>query len=120
MKILYCPKCGDLFKLTHHELRECRCKRDKVKGKYRGDGKHAEVSKNAVSIKIPNGSIKKAIRRMERLRKDKPKAKDKDYKAHSPIPAWVRPNNGPGNRRTHPLEDTSKGKAGRNPLKPAL
>jgi hypothetical protein len=42
MKILYCPKCGDLFKLTHHELRECRCKRDKVKGKYREDGKHAQ------------------------------------------------------------------------------
>jgi len=108
MKVLYCPKCGDLFKLTRHELRQCRCKRNKVKGKYCQDGKLAEVSKNAVSIKIPNGSIKKAIRKMQRLKKNKPKSKDKDYKTHSPIPAWVRPNSGPGNRRTHLLKDTSK------------
>src|SRR5260370_21543254 len=100
MKVLYCPKCGDLFKLTRKELRECKCKRDKVKGKYRADGKHAEISDNAVSIKIPNGSIKKAIRRMQRLKKDTPKSKDQDTKAHSPIPAWVRPNFGPGNRRS--------------------
>jgi hypothetical protein len=104
MKVIYCKKCGDLFKLTRKGLRECRCERDEVKGKYRADGKHAEVSENAVSIKIPNGSIKEAIRRMERLRKNKPKSKDKDYKAYSPIPAWVRPNFGPGNPRTHHLK----------------
>ena len=108
MKVLYCQKCRDLFKLTRHELGACRCKHDKVKGKYRADGKHAEVSKNAVSIKIPNGSIKKAVRRMERLQKYKPKSKDKDYKAYSPIPAWVRPNFGPGNRRTHPLKRNTR------------
>lgn len=108
MKVIYCEKCGDLFKLTRKELRECKCNRDKVKGKYRTK-KHAEVSDNAVSIKIPNGSIKKAIRRMQRLKRDKPKSKDKDYKAHSPIPAWVRPNFGPGNPHTHHLRnDASK------------
>ena len=107
MKVLYCPKCRDLFKLTRHQLRQCRCKRDKVKGKYRKDGKHAEVSENAVSIKIPNGSIEKATRRMQRLKKDKPKSKDKDYKARSPVAAWVRPNFGTGNRRTHHLKQSN-------------
>jgi hypothetical protein len=53
---------------------------------------------------------------MERLRKEKRKAKDKDYKAHSPIPAWVRPNFGPGNRRTHHLK---QGGTIRQGLKPA-
>ena len=111
MKVLYCERCRDLFKLTRHELRECRCKSDKVKGKYRADGKHAEVSKNAVSIKIPNGSIEKAVSRMERLKRKKPRAKDKDYKVHSAIPAWVRPNFGPGNRRTHALKKNTRGSA---------
>jgi hypothetical protein len=108
MKLIYCKKCGDLFKLTRHELRECQCTTGKVAGKYCKDGKHAEVSENAVSIKIPNGAINKAARRMERLKKRQPKSKDDDYKARSAIPAWVRPNFGPGNRRTHPLSrDTS-------------
>jgi hypothetical protein len=101
MKVIYCEQCHDLFKLTRRELRQCKCGR--VKGKYRTK-KYAEVSENAVSIKIPNGSIENAIRRMQRLKKDKPKSKDKNYKAHSAIPAWVRPNSGPGNRRTHPLK----------------
>jgi hypothetical protein len=100
MKVIYCQKCHDLFKLTRNELRECRCKSGKVKGKYRADGKHAEVSDNAVSIKIPNASIKNAIRKMKRLLRDKPKSKDRDYKEHAAIPAWIRPNNGPGNPHT--------------------
>lgn len=102
MKVLYCEKCHDLFKLTRKELRHCKC--GSVSGRYRDDGGHAEVSKNALSIKIPNGSLKGAIRRMKRLEKKKPKSKDKDYKAHSAIEAWVRPNFGPGNRRTHQLK----------------
>lgn len=99
MKVLYCAKCRDLFKLTRHELRKCKCGR--IAGQYREDGGHAEVSQNAVSIKIPNGSIEKAVRRMKRLNQNKPKSKDKNYKARSPIAAWVRPNSGPGNPRTH-------------------
>jgi|ERR1700733_7498003 len=105
MKVLYCPKCGDLFKLTRHEpLRECRCESEKVKGKYRKDGKHAEVSENAVSIKIHNGSLKNAIRRMKRLERKKPKSTDRDYQKASPVAVWVRPNFGPGNSHTHRLK----------------
>ena len=102
MKVLYCEKCRDLFKLTRYELRKCRCGR--IAGRYHKDGKHADVSENAVSIKMHNGSLKDAVRRMKRLEKKKPKSKDKDYKAYSPIEAWVRPNFAPGNRRTHPLK----------------
>jgi hypothetical protein len=109
MKVLYCEKCHDLFKLTRKEFRECKCGR--VKGKYRTK-KYAEVSNSAVSIKIPNGSIKKAIGRMKRLKQEKPKSKDKDYRGYSAIPAWVRPNNGPGNPHTEPLKkDTRTSKA---------
>jgi hypothetical protein len=102
MKVLYCEKCGDLFKLMRKELRHCKCGR--VKGKYR-TRKYALVSDHAVSIKIPNGSIKEAIRKMQRLKKHKPKSKDTDYKEYSAIPAWVRPNNGPGNPHTEPLKE---------------
>jgi hypothetical protein len=102
MKVIYCKECGDLFKLTSKGLRMCKCRN--VSGRYRKDGKHAEVSESAVSIKIPNGYIKRAVRRMERLRREEPKSTDKDYKAHSSILAWVRPNFGPGNRRTHRLK----------------
>jgi len=102
MKVLYCPKCGDLFKLTRHEpLRECRCESEKVKGKYRKD---AEVSENAVSIKIHNGSLKDAIRRMKRLEQKKPESTDRDYEKASPVAVWVRPNFGSGNTRTHHLK----------------
>lgn len=104
MKLLYCAKCGDLFKLTRYEFRECRCRREKVKGKYRHNGKHAEVSENAVSIKIHNDSLKDAIRRMKRLKRKRPKSTDGDYQTFSSIAAWVRPNFGPGNPHTHRLK----------------
>jgi len=108
MKLLYCPKCHHLFKLTSDELRECKCKNNKVKGQYRKNGKHAEVSENAVSIKIHNASLRDAIRRMKQLKKKKPKSTDRDYQVFSAIAAWVRPNFGPGNPRTHPPEDRRK------------
>jgi len=104
MKVLFCEKCHDLFKLTRHELRACRCKRDKVKGQYREDGKHADVSENAVSIKIHNDSLKEAICRMKQLQKNKPSSTDRDYQILSAVAAWVRPNVGDGNPYTHLLE----------------
>jgi hypothetical protein len=98
VKVLYCDKCKDLFKLTSRELRVCKCKR--VKRRYCEDHKHAEVSENAVSLKIPNNSIKEAITRMKRLNKSKPKSTDADYQQCSAVHAWVRPNSGPGNPHT--------------------
>jgi hypothetical protein len=86
------------------ELRECKCKHNKVKGQYRKNGKQAEISENAVSIKIHNDSLRDAIRRMKRLKKKKPKSTDQDYQVFSAIAAWVRPNFGPGNPRTHRLK----------------
>ena len=104
MKLLYCPKCQHLFKLTRHELRACKCKQNKVTGQYRKNGKQAEISENAVSIKIHNDSLRDAIRRMKRLKKKKPESTDQDYQVFSAIAAWVRPNFGPGNPRTHRLK----------------
>jgi hypothetical protein len=104
MKVLYCEECGDLFKLTRHEIRMCRCESKPVKGKYRSDGHHAEVSENAVSLKIHNGSLEAAIRRMRERKRDKPESKDDDYQIHSSVAAWVRPNFGKGNPHTHRLK----------------
>jgi hypothetical protein len=108
VKVLYCAKCGDLFKLTRHELRECRCRSKTVKGKYRQDGKHADVSENGVSIKIHNDSLKDAVRKMKRLKRNRPKSTDRDYQIFSPIVAWVRPNFGPGNPHTHRLKKSTR------------
>lgn len=97
MKILYCRKCNDLFKLTSKERRQCKC--GLVTGRYT-DHTHAKVSESAVSIKIPNSAFKEAISKMRRLEKTKPNSTDSDYRASSSIPAWVRPNCGPGNPHT--------------------
>jgi len=36
MKVIYCPFCNDLMKLTRAEVRSCKCGR--VKGAYNQDG----------------------------------------------------------------------------------
>lgn len=99
MKLIFCRKCKDVIKLTRKESRECNC--GAVRGRYlnRSD---AAVSRNAVSIAIGNGSLQKAIARMEKLRgKSKNTATRDDYKKLARISrAWVRPNDGPGNPHT--------------------
>lgn len=99
MKLIFCRKCKDVFKLTRKESRECTC--GAVRGRYL-DRSNAVVSPNAVSIAIGNGSLKKAIAQMEKLRgNSKNTATRDDYKKLAKISrAWVRPNDGPGNPHT--------------------
>jgi len=97
MKLLYCPDCRDLFKLTGGQRRQCKC--GNVKGRYL-DKKHAEISPNAISVVIGNGSLRDAIERMKWWEEHRPVSSRGDYKVFSGVTAWVRPNFGPGNPRS--------------------
>lgn len=99
MKLLFCRKCEDVFKLIRNKRRKCRC--GAVTGRYI-DHSNAEVSSNAVSLVIGNGSLRKAIAKMEKLRGDSRNAATRDdYKNKANIRrVWVRPNHGPGNPHT--------------------
>jgi hypothetical protein len=107
MKILYCRKCRRLVQLTHKEIRTCEC--GKVKGRYRKDRKHAEVSQNdeTISMAIDNDSLKAAIRRMRWWEKHRPESVREDYQTFSSVLAWVRPNRGSGNPHSHKLKNQS-------------
>ena len=100
MKLAYCPKCKDLFKLTRAAMRNCKCGR--VKGRYLNK-REAVISDAAISIVIGNGSLKDTIRRMKRWRKLHPRAPRGDYKKVARLTAWVRPNSGSGNPRSRIL-----------------
>jgi hypothetical protein len=59
MKLLFCRKCEDLFRLTKEE-RFCSC--GEIWGRYLDDGLHAEYSgENAVPLFIANGSFVQAV-----------------------------------------------------------
>jgi hypothetical protein len=104
MKLLFCRKCRDVFKLIRNKSRRCKC--GAVTGRYL-DRRNAEVSPNAVSIAIGNGSLRKAIAKMEKLRSTSKNAATRDeYKKVANIRrVWVRPNRGPGNRHTEVMKD---------------
>lgn len=59
MKLLLCPKCGDIFKLQK-DLCHCDC--GASAGKYREDSMHADVSGAALVIGIDNPSLGRAIK----------------------------------------------------------
>lgn len=100
MKLLLCEKCWDVFKLSM-EMRQCSC--GLVKGMYINNSQ-AEVTPNAVSIAIGNGSLMMSINDMRKLQKDtEDKAERHAYQAigRGGIEyAWVRPNSGDGNPHT--------------------
>jgi hypothetical protein len=107
MKILYCKKCKDLFKLTRDEVRKCKCKGSKVHGRYLKDGHEAKTSENkaTISIAIDNHSLKAAIKRMRWWKEHRHESTREDYKTFSSLVAYVRPNSGRGNpnsNRTKP------------------
>ena len=60
--------------------------------------------KFAANPVIGTGSLQTAIKKMQQRQKDKPKSTRKDYKCISRLVAWVSPNTGSGNRRSHPLK----------------
>lgn len=59
MKLLFCKKCEDLFRLTQ-KPRSCSC--GETHGRYLKDGIHAEYrGENAVPLFISNGSFLQAV-----------------------------------------------------------
>lgn len=108
MKLLLCPKCSDVFKLSQ-EMRTCRCKY--IKGRYI-DNVYAEVSDNAISIALGNGSIEQAWFKMLAVQStSKNKADRREYIEKAKIDyAWVRPNSGPGNPHTKLIKEKKKEK----------
>lgn len=52
MKLLFCCKCHDLFRL-HREPRQCRC--GSVGGQYRPDGEHADYRERRPATAVPLG-----------------------------------------------------------------
>lgn len=101
MKLLFCQKCYDVFKLDLEVMRQCKC--GAVKGRYI-DNLMAEVSEEGISIAIGNGSLEEAIVDMTKLfRESDGEANRKEYQApyKGKIDyAWVRPNSGAGNPHT--------------------
>lgn len=97
MKLLLCEKCWDVFKLTM-TMRACEC--GKVKGRYINNSE-AEVSKEAVSIAMGNGSLMNAIINMRSFHQERGDTSNRqDYYEDSNgriSHAWVRPNEGSGN-----------------------
>lgn len=82
-------------------MRQCKC--GAVKGRYLNMAE-AELSENAISIAIGNGSLERAIVEMEGyFNKTLGQAGRSDYykEGNGKIEyAWVRPNSGPGNPHT--------------------
>lgn len=94
MKLLFCHKCEDVFRLVIGKMRSCEC--GAIKGRYINNSE-AEVSKDAVSIAIGNGSFQTA---MWRMLTEKGTYTREQWQAKGGIIAWVRPNDGPGNPHT--------------------
>jgi hypothetical protein len=113
MKILYCKACKSLVRLRSEKVRWCEC--GKVYGQYREDRGHADVSDNPDTISLVISSkgarsLKHAIRRMLQRTKDKPESTRKDYQNVSSLFAYVRPNYGKGNPRSHKIKGKLKKK----------
>lgn len=101
MKLLLCENCWDVFKLKLGEMRTCECGR--VKGQY-VNNIEAEVSENAVSLAIGNGSLQDSIQMMRRAR-DQKLDREQYIEVGKIRYAWVRPNEGPGNPHCTVIKD---------------
>ena len=66
MKLLFCRKCQDVFKLAADYERTCKC--GAVGGKYLEDGWHAVYwGVDAVPIGFANGTLAVALRNRPRI-----------------------------------------------------
>jgi hypothetical protein len=99
MKLLFCPRCLDMFKIVMCEPRSCRC------GFVRGhleDNDIALVNGNGISISLDNRSLVHSGNKLPTL----PQDKDGEYYAeHTPLDCYVRPQSGKGNPRTRIKRD---------------
>ncbi|RLI66839.1 MAG: hypothetical protein DRO67_00250 [Candidatus Asgardarchaeum californiense] len=91
MKLLFCSRCFDVFKLDF-ELRSCKC--GKVKGMYT-DNTNSVTNGKGISLAIGNGSLINSVLDLNIMPDDLERG---DYIESCKIQyAWVRPNEGPGN-----------------------
>ena len=58
MKLILCPKCDDVFKLSR-TLKSCDC--GYAKGRYLGDDLCAEINEGAVPIGMDNTTLAKGV-----------------------------------------------------------
>jgi len=101
MKLIFCESCHDLFNLSL-AMKKCSC--GKTYGRY-VDERNAEVSRDAVSIGIGNGSLQYAIRAL-RERNNFEKISREGAQTIGKIEyAWVRANNGISNPHTKIITD---------------
>ena len=90
MKLIFCPQCHDVFKLTRSEERQCKC--GYCSGRYI-DNLNAVTNGNGYSIAIGNGSIETGIYYLLGNMHH-----DRDwYKNNNQLLCWMRPNEGSGN-----------------------
>lgn len=59
MILLYCPDCRDMLKVSKTELRSCYC--GNSSGRYDVDGSSIVLFGEAISIRISESSLSKAI-----------------------------------------------------------
>ena len=68
MKLIHCPKCGDILALLRDQCRYCDC--GASWGAYSDDGLHCEVGGEAVVLGVVDASLVWAVlARKERGRK---------------------------------------------------
>lgn len=94
MKLMFCPKCLDVFKLVVFRSRSCEC--GFVKGRLL-DISLARTNGNGVSVAIGNRFLENAIKKLHGLDLLQ---EMKYYRQECQFLAWVRPNSGPGNPKT--------------------
>ena len=97
MKLLLCPVCSDVFKLTTSHIRRCDCGR--VAGRYDPDGRTAVTNGQGISLAIDNNTVRRAVWALEDIPADTPKDQYSNAGSKTLLRAWVRPNDGPGNNR---------------------
>ena len=95
MKLLFCPKCFDVFKLTL-KPRSCDC--GEVKGQYI-DNINAEVNGKGFSLAIGNGSLVGAINRLS-YGAFPCDSSSGVYISDNSVICWVRPHEGEANPHT--------------------
>lgn len=99
MKLLFCPRCLDMFKLVIFEPRSCRC--GCVCGHLQ-DNNMALVNGEGISVVIDNWSLVESGNKLQTLRQNECL---EYYASNTPLSCWVRPHSGKGNPRTEIKEN---------------
>ena len=90
MKLIFCPSCRDVFKLTK-DPRSCSC--GICSGKYNRDGKTAITNGNGICIAISNLDLKRAIKALNGGQPDNGTERY-HYPEEWNVKCWVRPHGG--------------------------